>query len=184
MTNQGPLAGIQDYLGIGELWFELDEREMRMLRIACVLPLLALLTLLGTFLLELFHDSNFQSLDFWDRLGRWFTVTEVPLIYAGLGGLFVFGIGRISYAQGSWAFAIAVSLIPIGFAAGMYASLVVLLSDSAFNFDGSYHLNTALSLAHLSGIFAVGFGFLAFRGLSAGEPEWEEYDDDEGEEEG
>jgi cytochrome bd-type quinol oxidase subunit 2 len=173
MTSQGPLGGVQDYLGVGELWFEMDQPEKRRFRAACVLPFLAAAALLATFLIDVFREPDYETYDFWDRLYSFASTVQVPFTYVGVAGLVVLGIGRVTRGQASWALAVALLLILSGITAGMYASLLpFVLSATADATD--YHIGTAITLSWQSGILAMGFAFLAFRGLRDSEHEWED----------
>ncbi|MEX1195734.1 MAG: hypothetical protein WD904_08755 [Dehalococcoidia bacterium] len=173
MSGRGPIGGIQDYLGIGELSFELDDRDRRSFRVACALPALAILANAASFTLDVFRGYGYDSNEIWRRLDAFSGVVQSPLTYVGLAGLVVFGVGRVSHAQGSWAFAIAILLILAGFAAGFYSSMMFLFAVDADLYE-TYHVSHALTCAWQFGTLAVGFAFLAFRGLSSDQADWDQ----------
>lgn len=176
MSYRGPLGGIREYLGIGELSFDLDDHQGRALRMISVLPGLALLALLATFLLDIAHDPTpVASYGFWDRLQTVAAFLQTPLVYIGLAALIVFGIGRVSYELGSYAFAVAAALIAGAFLTAVYASMLYLFLPIRTD-PGDYYLFTATRATFVLGVLAVGYSFLAYRGLSGGSETW---DDDE-----
>lgn len=173
MSSRGSLGGVSQYLGIGELSFEMDDREGLAFRLACLLPGLALLALLITFMLEVAHDPSPASYGFWDRLQNVAAFLQSPLVYISLASLIVFGIGRVSYGQASWAFAGVVILVAGAFFTAVYVSMLYLLLERRSD-PGDYYLFTVIRATFVFAVLGAGYAFLAYRGLSGPDQMWDE----------
>jgi hypothetical protein len=164
------LDGIQDYLGVGELRFDLSARERRNFRIASTMPTAAILAVTTRLVIDVLGvDYNDE---FWDRLATTLLVVEQPLILLGLAALFIFGIGPVTRSQGSWSFVITTFLIFAGFSAGLYATAgFAVLPDEDIR---DFRLYFAQFFAIDFGLLAIGYAFVAYRGLTHPELFWED----------
>ena len=175
---QSPASALVDYLGIGELSFDLELPERRALLIISVLPvilLIATLTQLGYEIdRSLFDDRLFPaSLSYADSpVYRLAVVVETPAAYVGLAVMMILGIGGITRSEGSWCFLGAIVFAGVALLSGVYGSMVyVLIEPQDYESLQDLHPDIALGFASLAGLVAAGYAFLAFRGLVPGDGE-------------
>lgn len=164
---RSPAEALVDYLGIGELSFDVEPPERRALLIISVLPaivVIATLTVLGYDIDRSPFDPSSYDRSFLFRLSG---VVPPPAAYAGLAVMMIAGIGRISRSVGSFCFVGALVFAGLSILFGIYASTVYALVDARdFEAIEDWHARLALNFAGLAGIVAAGYAFLAFRGLA------------------
>ena len=164
---QNPATGLAEYLGIGELTFDLEPSQQRTLLIIFALPallLVAALTQLG-YEIEGSPSDPFSYFD--SRVYRLSTVVQTPAAYVGLAVMMIAGIGRISRSEGSFCFVGAIVFAGLAILSGIYGAMVYALIDiRSFATVQDWHPDTVLRFATLAGLIAAGLAFLAFRGLA------------------
>ena len=163
-------SNLLDFLEIGELSFELGSRERRALLIVSALPALyAVLKLIELgFLVDGAPYYGFNPPgDMWLRLYGLATFAQTSVAYLGLAVMVIFGIGGMTRPEASWCLMASLSLVVIGLLATSYSTLLYVASvpDDLLRYADWYgRFASSLTVAPL--ILAVGYAFLAFRGLA------------------
>lgn len=165
-------------VGIRGLEFTLTEGDKTRLLYASILPSILLAANLIGLALDIYYGDELVFVgggsgffpggpvpEFWQR------VYNIAEILSGVGvialaGLFIAGIPRVSRGVGSWAAGIAMLSLAVAgcFMAGAAFVLGVLELPSDTIQDLRVHL--WVSWSHDAGLIAVGYAFLAYRGLS------------------
>ena len=164
---QSPASALVDYLGIGELSFDLEPPERRALLIISALPALLLIATLTQLVYEI-DVSPFNPFSYNEsRVYRVAFLVQAPAAYVGLAVMMIAGIGRISRSEGSFCFVGAIVFAGLALLSAVYGSMVyALIEGDDFGAVRDWHADIALRFANPAGLVAAGYGFLAFRGLA------------------
>jgi hypothetical protein len=162
-------------LGLPPLDFDLDEHSRGKIMRASILPAAALVAQIMTMLLE-FEYSSYELLGFegvhdapdvWQRVYQ--LAWDVRFIqYVSLASLFGAGLYRWTRSEGTWSLVIGMILAAVALVifCGV-ASIQFVTQDSVVTFEG---LTSWLSLSATCGLLAIGYFFLAYRGLASPTP--------------
>jgi len=161
-------------LGLPRLDFNIDEHQRGKIMRASVLPSVILMAQLVMLLLELYYSNSELSFapgfgsgapEIWQRL--YALAANIQFIQVvSLAGLFAAGIFNWNRAEGSWVFAIAVCLSAVSLVLGGGAAILELFTQDP-DFLSDIRIFTWQRLASTCGLLAVGYFFLAYRGLAS-----------------
>lgn len=162
-------------LGLPPLDFNLDEYQRGRIMRASIVPAAVLIAHVTRILLE-FEYSSLELLgvdSVHDAPNTWQRVYQVAwdvqyIQYLALASLFAAGLYRWTRSEGTWSLVIGVTLAIAAFVVFCgVASIQLVTQDSAIAFGG---LSSWLSLSGACGLLAIGYFFLAYRGLASQTP--------------
>jgi hypothetical protein len=165
---------VKEWIGEADrLSLSLSRHDCLLLLTASLFPVLVVALVVYRLGYEI--DNNNYLIGFppsaWLDLYRFAGTTIEVASYLGMGILFLHGAARISRGVGTWALLAALSLAAFAAASGLYGGLYYLTANlSEFDTRSSWHLEWALTAAEHLGFLAVGYAYLAYRGLAT-EPE-------------
>lgn len=155
------------HLGISGLVLHMNRGERDRLLWASLVPFVAIVNVMAQSATTTAFD--FESRDEWVTRIYFFTsAVEGALVVAAVASLFLLGIGSISRAQASWALLLASTFFVAAISGGIFSGLPYLVKDDndpSF-FTGWYSMEIR-NTAYVLGSLAIGYAFLAYRGLSA-----------------
>jgi hypothetical protein len=158
------LPRIAALFGLTGFTFRLSGRERDWLIYISILPLLVI----AAIAIELYMRIDSGNLQLTDTY-RFYVASQVIASLAvpiSVAVLFVAGVTPVSRPAASWAALIAFVLILIALVSGAFVTVVV-LGTPASSFDFSrYYSDVWQTLSSTCGFLAVGYAFLAYRGLS------------------
>jgi hypothetical protein len=160
---QNPATGLANYLGVGELSFDLEPSQRRWLMVVSVLPAVLII---GLFTQVGYEIDGTPETGSGLRLYRLATVVQAPAAFVGLGVMVFAGIGRVSRPQASFCLLGAMTFAALAFVAFIFGSSTITLVDDGRALMTDWHAFAALQFANAGGLVAAGYGFLAFRGLA------------------
>jgi hypothetical protein len=163
------------FFGIGRLDFRLTKGDRRRLLYASALPALVILCDLILFLLQSFKGIPYTrnpSADFgsglWWHIHSFTSVIEPALTPLSVGLLLMFSIYPVSRPQGSLAFAIAAAFLALSAGFAILSAFPTTLYDAneSFKIEIDWYAVNSRLFAQDFGFLAIGYAFLAYRGLS------------------
>jgi hypothetical protein len=173
----GLLQSIARRLGIRGLDLEssLSVGDRDRMILVSVLPAVSIILLFVALAMDIGFDS--RSFDFNNPPDEWATRIDNAATYAAtflsrlaVAVMFLAGVRPATRQLGSWATVFAGALLVAAVSSAAFVVFVYLdTSANALAFD-RYYLFTWEELATMTGFMAVGYTFLAYRGLSAPEP--------------
>ena len=171
MTSLQDLS--DEFIGPLNLTWRLEDRSRRRLIQAALLPGVVILAMLMRIPLEylyspseLFQLDEFGAPELWQRLYRAVATLDV-LTPAAVAVLFLAGLRRWSPSEGSWMLLVGGVLAAVAIAFGCLLAFVLTITDDP---EVIYDLRAQFlwrDIARTFGFLAVGFFFVAYRGLSA-----------------
>ena len=160
------LPRIAALFGLTGFTFRLSGRERDRLIYISMLPLLVIAAIAFELYIRI-HSGNLTALlaDNYRLYAVSQTIASLALPIS-VAILFVAGVAPVSRPAASWTALIASVLILIALVSGAFVTIVV-LGSTASNFDPSrYYSDVWRTLSYSCGFLAVGYAFLAYRGLS------------------
>ena len=168
------------FFGIGPLEYRISRSEARRVAMASALPALVLICDLILALLQIvkhipldYGSSSLRDADygtsFWWHLFNLSNATQEVALPFAVALLFAFSIHPVSRGAGTLAVVISTLLLTVGVALGLISAIVPGLYgrfSRAPESDWYVHIWTQISLA--CGFLAIGYVFMAYRGLSHG----------------
>ena len=152
------------------LEWRLDEGSKRRLMQAAALPAVLILAILARALLDYAYgpdvlDDGFGAPELVQGFYRAVYAVDA-LTPAAVAVLFLAGLHRWSRAEASWMLLAGGLLASVAVAFGsMYTLLIAVTEDQAFLYD--LRVDLWYDITQTFGLLAVGFFFVAYRGLSA-----------------
>jgi hypothetical protein len=168
----GCIDRVAAYFGIGPLDFRLTRADLRRLSFASAFPILVLICeavlLFFAIVKNIPFDGTAGSVsDTWWRVYLFTSVIHGPFLPVSLALLFAFSIYPVSRSQGTGAIVIAVILLGTAICLGLISAssqLTFRRADQA-SLNIWYSRNWS-AIAYDCGFLAIGYTFLAYRGLS------------------
>ena len=167
---------IAAWFDIRALDFRLSRVDRRRLVLVSSLPALVLVGDILLFYLQAFHDTPFPAestlLDgtdpgtsTWERLYHFASGMQTPVVLIAVALLFVYSIAAVPRSQASWALVVTVNMVCLSFVLALLSALPRSLADSSSAIR-DWYVQISAGLAFHLGFLAIGYAFLAFRGLS------------------
>jgi hypothetical protein len=153
---------------------EIDEHSRGKIMRASILPAIVLSAAITKFMLQIAIEGVAFSAgdaprDEWERLHR--VVNEAGhLQYVALAWLFAAGVFQWSRQEGSWMFFVALTLAAVSLISGVALTLIYLLFDDLRRIYFDLRAPSFESLTVTTGLLAIGYFFLAYRGLASQPP--------------
>ncbi len=141
---------------------------------ASILPGIILIAQVVMLLLDLFYSNSELSWapgfsgdapEIWQRLYRLAAHIQVIQVVA-VASLFAAGVRNWNRAEGSWVFAIAVCLSAVSLVLGVGAAILESATQDR-DFLDDLQVFSWQRLASTCGLLAIGYFFLAYRGLTS-----------------
>jgi hypothetical protein len=166
----GYIDRIAAWFGIGDIDFRLSRTDRNRLMYASIFPAVILVGSLVSLLIDMSYSGNTFSFDrtipWWSRVDAVIGTVTSPLLPLAVALLFLFSIYPASRALGAWSFVlVAVFLIATTCLAILGALPFVFKGGDAIYRDDWYRSHLA-DFANEFAYLAIGYAFLAFRGLS------------------
>jgi len=162
-----PLFGIRRF----DFHLSIEERD-RLIALS-LLPATAVVLVIVAFLsTELGPHSGRLNLTV-DWSGRVLSAAyygSQALTLAATASVFFAALGRVTRSIGSWAAVAACALAVVSFASAAFVFFVALDSSDIFGGVVRYNARVWEQLAYVTGHLAIGYAFLAYRGVSAPAP--------------
>jgi hypothetical protein len=159
------LPRIAALFGLTSFTFRLGRRERDWLIYISILPLLVI----AAIAVELYIRIDLgNATQLGDNYRFYVASQDIPSLAlpVSVAVLFVAGVAPVSKPVASWAALIASVLILIAFVSGAFVTIVD-LGASASRFDPTrYYSDVWRTLSYACGFLAVGYAFLAYRGLN------------------
>ena len=163
------------FFGVGPLYFRFTKGDRRRLIYASAFPALVILCDVILFLLQAFKGIPYstQPFDFgsdlWWHIHSFISIIEPILTPLAVGLLLMFSIHPVSRPQGSLAFAIAAAFLALSAGFAILAAFpTTLYSDNgSFKIQTDRYAANSRAFSHDFGFLAIGYAFLAYRGLSS-----------------
>ena len=116
---------------------------------------------------ELYYAAESRGAgEFWERLNRAAEVVVLTLLPLAVAVLFLAGIFRWSRSEGSWMFLAGAGLAALAALFGVLATVTYVATED-FELISDIGADVWPDIARTFGFLAVGFFFVAYRGLSA-----------------
>ena len=160
--------------GVAGFDFRLSTQDRNLLIAISLLPMLVLTLVFVNLAIEVIGPGSgrtFSLVDDWE--GRLIGATyngTTALAYAAMASVFVGALGRVSRPVASWAAVAACAFAAVSFVAGCFIVFVALDDATPFLGVHRYYARVWERLANVSGFLAIGYAFLAYRGLSGTRP--------------
>lgn len=160
-----------DFLDVGDLSLELDHREKQRIVVASILPFVLLSATLYQLGFEIDQGDRYGlpggGSEIWYRLSiaACILLSVLPFLCAAI--LFFHGVAPVSRGLGTWCLAAALSIFGAACLLTAYVGAVeVLVSPLNFFTRADLHYDLAFEAATNCGIVALGYAYLAYRGLA------------------
>jgi hypothetical protein len=159
-----------DALGIGALSLELAPGERQRIMIASAPP--AVLLFATLYQLGFQIDQGDQLLptagEEWRRLNAAASILVAVLPFLSAGLLFCHGVGPVSRGLGTWCLVVTLSLFGVsGLLIAYVSAIEILVSPFNFYTRADLHPGLGSDAATNCAIVALGYAYLAYRGLAA-----------------
>jgi hypothetical protein len=158
------LPRIAALFGLTRFTFRLSGRERDWLIYISILPLIVI----AAIAIELYIRIDSGNLTQLGDTYRFYVASQVIAALAvpiSVAVLFVAGVTPVSRPVASWAALIAFVLILTALVSGAFVTVVVLGATASFDLN-RYYSDVWRTLSSACGFLAVGYAFLAYRGLS------------------
>jgi hypothetical protein len=163
------LPRIAALFGLTGFTFRLSGRERDWLIYISILPLLVIATIAIELYIRIDSGNFTQLADNYRFYLASQTIANLALPIS-VAVLFVAGVAPVSRPMASWAALIASVLILIALVSGAFVTVVV-FGTSASGLPNRYYSDVWRTLSDAVGFLAIGYAFLAYRGLSR-PPSW------------
>lgn len=154
------------FFGIGRLDFDQTEGDERRLIYASALPLLVIVGDIALIMLQLFKSTPYDT----DYTTWWWsyvfiTTVQGPLLPAAIVGLVLFSIYPVNRPQASFAFVLTLLLLLVGTALGLLSAILRVVIQNPAS-EKTWLASIWQAFAYDLCFLAIGYAFLAYRGLS------------------
>lgn len=165
------LPRIAALFGLTRFTFRLSSRERDWLIYISILPLLVIAAIAFELYIRI-HSGNLNQLlaDNYRLYAVSQTIASLALPIS-VAILFVAGVAPVSRPMASWTALLASILILIALVSGAFVTVVILGSPASSLDPSRYYSDVWRALSYSCGFLAVGYAFLAYRGLSR-PPSW------------